>query len=194
MPPHDDEDSFKTDLVALIPFMRAFARSLCRDPTEAEDMTQNALAKAWAGRGGFERGTNLKAWTFMILRNEFYSEKRRTWRSCQLDPEMAEQTLKATTNATAGLELDELRRAMAMLPDEQREALVLIGAAGLSYAEASVICGVPVGTVKSRVSRARDGLALIFAEGEITADGKSPHEAFALILQQADHLRLDRCA
>jgi RNA polymerase sigma-70 factor (ECF subfamily) len=189
-----EEESFRSDLIALIPHMRAFARSLCGDPSEAEDLAQEALAKAWAGRVGFTAGTNLKAWTFMILRNQFYSDRRRSWRSCQLDPEVAERSLVANTSPSAAVELDELRRAIAMLPDEQREALILIGAAGLSYEEASEVCGVAVGTIKSRVSRARDRLALIYADGEINVDGVAPSNAFALLLAQAESLSMARCA
>jgi RNA polymerase sigma-70 factor (ECF subfamily) len=193
-PSANDEMDFKAELIALIPHMRAFARSLCNHAAQAEDLAQDALAKAWASRGSFTPGTNLKAWTFMILRNQFYSDKRRSWRSSQLDPETAERTLVAVTSASAGLELDELRRAMAMLPDDQREALILIGAGGLSYEEASEICGVAVGTVKSRVSRARDRLALIFAEGGITPDDIQPHAAMAHIFSQFDAYRMAKCA
>ncbi|HEX4181536.1 MAG TPA: sigma-70 family RNA polymerase sigma factor [Caulobacteraceae bacterium] len=184
-----DDDAFKTDLVALIPQMRAFARSLCGDFAMAEDLAQDALSKAWASRDSFTPGTNMKAWTFMILRNQFYSHKRRSWRSTPLDPEVAERTLTAVDNPTAALELDELRRAMAMLPEEQREALILIGAGGLSYEEASEICGAAVGTIKSRVSRARDRLALIYADGLITADGASPSEAMGSIFADIAALR-----
>jgi RNA polymerase sigma-70 factor (ECF subfamily) len=189
-----EEESFRSDLIALIPHMRAFARSLCGDPSEAEDLAQEALAKAWAGRAGFTTGTNLKAWTFMILRNQFYSDRRRSWRSCQLDPEVAERSLVANTSPSAAVELDELRRAIAMLSDEQREALILVGAAGLSYEEASEVCDVAIGTIKSRVSRARDRLALIYADGEISADGVEPSKAFALLLAQAERLSSARCA
>ncbi|HEX4181927.1 MAG TPA: sigma-70 family RNA polymerase sigma factor [Caulobacteraceae bacterium] len=194
MPIKQEEETFRSDLIALIPHMRAFARSLCGDPNEAEDLAQEALAKAWAGRAGFTAGTNLKAWTFMILRNQFYSDRRRSWRSCQLDPEVAERSLVANTSPIAAVELDELRRAIAMLPDEQREALILIGAAGLSYEEASEVCGVAVGTIKSRVSRARDRLALIYADGAIAMDGVEPSKAFALLLAQAERLSLAHCA
>ncbi len=185
----NDDDAFKTELVALIPHMRAFARSLCRDLALAEDLAQDALSKAWAKRSSYAPGTNMKAWTFMILRNQFYSDKRRSWRSTALDPETAERTLVAIDNPTAALELDELRRAMAMLPDEQREALILIGAGGLSYEEAAEICGTAVGTIKSRVSRARDRLALIYADGRITADGASPSAAMASIFAEIAALR-----
>ena len=185
----NDDDDFRTELVALIPHMRAFARTLCNDRAQAEDLAQDALARAWASRDRFEMGTNMKAWTFMILRNQFYSDKRRSWRSSQLDPEVAERTLVAVTSGTASLELDELRRAMAMLPDDQREALILIGAGGLSYDEASEICGVAVGTIKSRVSRARDRLALIYADGKITSDEQAPSAAMAHIFHQLENLR-----
>jgi RNA polymerase sigma-70 factor (ECF subfamily) len=182
------DDTFKAELVTLIPQMRAFSRSLCRDATEAEDLAQEGLAKAWASRASFTPGTNLKAWVFMILRNQFYSDKRRSWRWSPLEPEVAERTLVAVDNPSGVLELDELRRALGMLPDEQREALILIGAGGLSYEEAAEICGAAVGTIKSRVSRARDRLALIFAEGKIAVDGVSPGSAMqSLIRQVADY-------
>jgi len=179
-----DERTFEAELIALIPHLRAFGRSLCGDPAQGDDLAQETLAKALASRASFEMGTNMKAWTFMILRNLFLSDKRRSWRSCELDPEVAEQRLVAVTSATGGLELDELRRAMAMLSDDQREALILIGAAGMSYEEASAIIGVAVGTVKSRVSRARDHLALIFAEGLLETDGMPAHLAMSAIFSQ----------
>jgi RNA polymerase sigma-70 factor (ECF subfamily) len=184
------EDDFKADLIALIPQMRAFARTLCGDRTQAEDLAQDTLLRAWNSRGSFQPGTNLKAWTFMILRNQFYSDKRRSWRSTPLDPETAERTLVATTNPIATLELDEVRRALAMLPDDQREALIMIGAGGLSYEEVSEICGVAVGTIKSRVSRARDRLALILTEGAYGADEILPSNAMGMIMADLDRLRV----
>jgi len=182
------DEVFKAELVQLIPHMRAFARSLCSNPTEAEDLAQDALLKAWNGRAGYTAGTNLKAWTFMILRNQFYSDKRRSWRSTPLDPETAERTLVATSDPNAGLQLDEVRRAMAMLPHDQREALILIGAGGFSYEEVAEICNCAVGTVKSRVSRARDRLALILAEGSQAMDDMPPGAAMSSILSQLDAL------
>jgi RNA polymerase sigma-70 factor (ECF subfamily) len=184
------EDDFKSDLIALIPQMRAFARTLSGDRTQAEDLAQDTLLRAWNSRGSFQAGTNLKAWTFMILRNQFYSDKRRSWRSTPLDPETAERTLVATTNPMATLELDEVRRALAMLPDDQREALIMIGAGGLSYEEVSEICSVAVGTIKSRVSRARDRLALILTEGAYAADEFLPSNAMGMIMADLDRLRV----
>lgn len=172
---------FERELTGLIPHMRAFARSLCGDATQADDLAQEALAKAWQARGSYQPGTNMKAWLFMIVRNQFYSDKRRSWRSCHLDPEVAAQTLIAVDDPSAAVELDELRRAMAMLPEEQREPLILIGAAGMSYEEASEVMGVNIGTIKSRVSRARDRIALILAEGRVDTDGALPHLALESI-------------
>lgn len=188
------DDTFIGELTGLIPNMRAFARSLCGDAAEADDLAQEALAKAWAHRESFEPGTNMKAWTFMIIRNQFYSEKRRSWRRQPLDPEVAERTLVAVNNPTGALELDEVRRAMAMLPDDQREALILIGAGGLSYEEAAEVTGVAVGTVKSRVSRARDRLTGILFDGAYDKDGMAPGDAMGAILAQMDRLRGVRAA
>jgi len=138
--PADDAD-FKTELVQLIPHLRAFARTLCGDPTAADDLAQDAMMKAWDARASFQMGTNMKAWTFMILRNQFYSEKRRSWRQSQLDQEAAERTLVAVDDPEAPVALDELRQGLAMLPPEQREALILVGAGGFAYEEAADICG-----------------------------------------------------
>ena len=152
------EANFKRDLVALIPYLRAFARSLERNVAAAEDLAQDAMLKAWTARDSFTPGTNMKAWCFMILRNQFYSNKRRSWRSTALDPEVAEQALVAADNPTDALAVADVRRALYDLPDTQREALILIGAGEMSYEEAAEICGVAVGTIKSRVSRARTAL------------------------------------
>jgi len=182
------DDVFKTGLVALIPQLRAFARTLTGDPTAADDLAQDAMIKAWDARASFEIGTNMKAWTFMILRNQFYSEKRRSWRQTQLDQESAERTLVAVDDPSAPIALDELRLGLAMLPSEQREALVLVGAGGFAYEEAAAICGCAVGTVKSRVSRARRALQLILEHGAYDRDGKAASEAMGSILAHAERL------
>ena len=182
--PAAEDHDFKTELTQLIPHMRAFARTLCGNATEADDLAQDALLKAWDKRDSYTPGTNLKAWVFMITRNQFYSDKRRSWRVNQLDPEVAERTLMAVSDPMASLELDELRRALTWLSDEQREALILIGAGGMSYEEVAEICGAAVGTIKSRVSRARDRVALILAEGSHGRDDILPSAAMGDIMAQ----------
>ena len=182
------DEAFRRELVALIPHLRAFARTLCGDPTAADDLAQDAMLKAWDARASFEMGTNMKAWTFMILRNQFYSEKRRSWRQTQLDQEAAERTLVAVDDPEAPVALDELRQGLAMLPIEQREALVLVGAGGFAYEEAAEICECAVGTVKSRVSRARRALQGILESGAYTRDGSSAGEAMNTILAHAERL------
>ena len=182
------DTAFKTELVALIPQLRAFARSLTGNPTSADDLAQDAMVKAWDARASFEMGTNMKAWTFMILRNQFYSEKRRSWRRVQLDQDAAERTLVAVDDPASPLALDELRLALAALPAEQREAVILIGAGGFAYEEAAEICGCAVGTVKSRVSRARRALHAVLDAGTYERDGAAAGDAMRAILQDAERL------
>jgi RNA polymerase sigma-70 factor (ECF subfamily) len=124
----------------------------------------------------------------MILRNQFYSDKRRAWRSQPLDQEAAERTLEACDDPEATLALDDVRLAMGLLPDEQREALIMIGAGGLSYEEVSEIVGCAVGTIKSRVSRARNRLAEILSVG-VVQDSHRPSEAMGLIVGDVERLR-----
>lgn len=186
------EAAFKAQLVALIPHLRAFARTLAGDPTAADDLAQDAMMKAWDARDSYQMGTNMKAWTFMILRNQFYSEKRRSWRQTQLDQEAAERTLMAVDDPESPVALDELRLGLGMLPAEQREALVLVGAGGFAYEEAAEICGCAVGTVKSRVSRARRALQGILELGAYTRDGRSAGDAMRSILADAERLSTPR--
>jgi RNA polymerase sigma-70 factor (ECF subfamily) len=186
------EAAFKGQLVALIPHLRAFARTLAGDPTQADDLAQDALIKAWDARASYQMGTNMKAWTFMILRNQFYSEKRRSWRQTQLDQEAAERTLMAVDDPESPVALDEMRLGLGMLPAEQREALILVGAGGFAYEEAAEICGCAVGTVKSRVSRARRALQGILEVGAYTRDGRSAGDAMRSILADAERLSTPR--
>ena len=191
-PPSADDNAFKTELVALIPHLRAFARTLTGDPTAADDLAQEAMMKAWDARASYQMGTNMKAWTFMILRNQFYSEKRRSWRQSQLDQEAAERTLVAVDDPEAPVALDELRLSLAQLPAEQREALILVGAGGFAYEEAAEICGCAVGTVKSRVSRARKALHSILEDGSYERDGSAAGDAMSAILADAERLSTAR--
>ncbi|WP_300376911.1 sigma-70 family RNA polymerase sigma factor [Henriciella sp.] len=189
-----DDQAFKAELADLIPHLRAFARSLCGNATAADDLAQEAMLKAWKARESYQAGTNLKAWAFTILRNLFYSEKRRSWRRQQLDPEVAEATLVASDNTSSAIDLLALRNGLTVLPEDQREALVLVGAGGLSYEEAAEICDCAVGTIKSRVSRARKALMEILENNEARYSGDkaiSASEAFDDIMRQADELSRD---
>ena len=185
-----DEDQFREDLTALIPHLRAFSRSLCGNATLADDVAQDALMKAWKARDKFKPGSNLKAWTFTILRNQFYSIKRRSWRATSLEPEVAEQTIVANTDPEQSVHLNELRRGLDMLKDDQREALILVGASGLSYEEAAEICDCAVGTIKSRVSRARKSLEVIMNSGRFDhqPDKVRALDAMTSILSEADKI------
>lgn len=183
-----DDTDFKLELTGLIPHLRAFARSLCGDATLADDLAQDAMLKAWHARNSFHAGTNMKAWAFTILRNIFYSEKRRSWRRTSLDPEVAEATLVSPANADDGLDLLALRNALNMLPDDQREALILVGAGGLAYEEAAEVCGCAVGTIKSRVSRARKAVVELLdsnQSGFSSDDKMRASEAFDDLMDQA---------
>ena len=185
-----NEAEFKAELTALIPHLRAFSRSLCGNAALADDVAQDALLKAWNARERYRPGSNLKAWTFTILRNQFYSIKRRSWRATSLEPEVAEQTIVATSDVEQSVRVNELRRGLDMLPDDQREALILVGASGLSYDEAAEICDCAVGTIKSRVSRARKSLEVIMQSGEFDgeADNVSALDAMDTILAEAKSL------
>ncbi len=190
VPPLTDKE-FKGELTVLIPHLRAFARSLTGNATLADDLAQDAMLKAWKSRDRYVPGTNLKAWCFTILRNGFYSEKRRSWRRQPLDPEVAEATLVASDQAGDNLELLALRNALSLLPDDQREALILIGAGGLAYEEAADVCGCAVGTIKSRVSRARKAIIAILENNEAgfsTDVTMSAADAFDDIIDQANAL------
>jgi len=161
----DSDSQFKADLLELIPFLRAFARSLCGNQETADDLAQETLVKAWQARSMFAPGTNLKAWLFTILRNQFYSDRRRAWRQTPWDQDAAERIPGSSSEQSWAAELSDTARALSRLSDEQREALILVGAGGFSYEDAAAICRCAVGTVKSRVARARKSLLAIL-EGE----------------------------
>jgi RNA polymerase sigma-70 factor (ECF subfamily) len=147
------------DLLAVIPNLRAFAVSLCGNLDRADDLVQETLVKAWSNIGTFVEGTNLRAWLFTILRNIYYSEYRKRRREVA-DPEGAFAAKLAAAPAQSDhMDLLDFRAALQQLPSDQREALILIGASGLSYEEAAGVCGCAIGTMKSRVNRARSRLA-----------------------------------
>src|SRR5262245_43294281 len=138
--------------------MRAFAISLCGNRDRADDLVQEALVKAWNHLDSFEKGTNLKAWLFTILRNAYFSELRKTKREIADSEGQLAAKLAVPAEQQGHLDLLDLNRALAKLPPDQREALILVGAEGFSYEDAANISGCAVGTVKSRVNRARSRL------------------------------------
>lgn len=190
----DPDAQFKSDLLDLIPFLRAFARSLCGNQETADDLAQETLVKAWQARNMFAPGTNLKAWLFTILRNQFYSDRRRAWRQAPWDQDAAERIPGSSAEQSWAAELSDTARALSQLSDEQREALILVGAGGFSYEDAAAICHCAVGTVKSRVARARKSL-LSLLEGNDplppTAESGDAGEAAEEILAQLDRLAPD---
>jgi RNA polymerase sigma-70 factor (ECF subfamily) len=155
---------FRTELLALIPALKAFARKLCGDRAGGEDLAQETLAKAWQYRRSFHPGTNLKAWLFTIARNEFYTSRRRAQREAPFDQAEAEQLPGNGVDQIWSTDLSDTLRAVGSLPAPLREALLLVGAGGCSYQEVARICDCPVGTAKSRVSRARRALATLLDE------------------------------
>ena len=148
-------DSIRDALVAAIPNLRAFAVSLCGDPHLANDLVQETLMKAWANQHSFEIGTNLKAWLFRILRNTYFSDYRKSRRQVQDEDGKAAEQLTSLPQQDGYADLQDFKRMLKHLSADQREALLLIGAEGVSYEEAAAITGCAVGTVKSRVNRAR---------------------------------------
>jgi RNA polymerase sigma-70 factor (ECF subfamily) len=138
----------------LIPALRAFAWSISRNGSDADDLVQDTLIKAWSHRDKFD-GANLRAWLFTILRNTYYTAVVRRRREVRDEDGQHARALTSPPTQEWGLALHALQAALDQLPAEHREALILVGAAGLSYEEAAQICGCALGTIKSRVNRAR---------------------------------------
>ena len=153
--------SFKDELLAEIRNLRAFAISLSGSVTLADDLVQESLLRAWANSDKFQPGTSLRAWLFTILRNIYYSNYRKRAREVQDSDGFYARRLTVPGDQESHLDLEDFRRALTMLPVEQREVLTLIGASGLSYEEAAEVCEVGIGTIKSRLSRARAKLVEI---------------------------------
>jgi RNA polymerase sigma-70 factor (ECF subfamily) len=155
----DVEAAFRADLLAMTPNLRAFALSLVGDRDRADDLVQDTLLRAIEKRDRFEPGTQLQAWLFTLMRNLFYSEYRKRKREVEDADGLFAAKLSIVPEQPGRVEFAQLRSALMRLSDDQREAVLLIGAEGFSYEEAAVICGTKVGTIKSRVNRARNRLA-----------------------------------
>ena len=149
----------REELVEHLPSLRAFAMSLCRNSAQADDLVQDTIVKAWTNIDKFKVGTNLRAWLFTILRNTFYSARRKAGREVADVDGVFAANLATKPDHDGRLAFKDFEKAFAELPDEQREALILVGASGFSYEEAAEMCGCAVGTIKSRANRGRVKLA-----------------------------------
>lgn len=180
--------AFREELVRHIPYLRAFARTLCNNRAWADDLAQDTLMKAWRSRRQFTAGTNMKAWLYVILRNQYYSDYRRLGRSTQLSDSIHPPATKGAQEANVAL--GDLSRALADLPPDQREALILVGAGGFAYEDAARVCNCAVGTIKSRVARARRALeTALEGKGAWRSDQRpSGSEATEFILQEVRRL------
>jgi RNA polymerase sigma-70 factor (ECF subfamily) len=181
-----ERSAFKRELTDVVPHLRAFARGLCGRPDMADDLVQETMLKAWAAQDRFEPGTSMRAWTFVILRNAYLTDMRRNRFRGEYDETVAERILTAPAGQEHPIHLSDIHRALLSLPPERREALLLVGAGGFSYEEAAQICGCAVGTIKSRVGRARAALQTMIEEGTIpdrTATDPAAHRA---ILEELD--------
>ena len=156
---------FREQIIAAIPGLRAFGLSLTARSDRADDLVQETLMKAWKHHDSFEEGTNMKAWLYTILRNEFYTQIRKRKREVEDADGFYSSKVAVHAEQEGHLDMADLRVALAKLPDDQREAIILVGASGFSYEEAAEICKVAVGTIKSRVNRARAKLSVLLEVG-----------------------------
>src|SRR6266566_8301180 len=172
--------SLREAMLGVVPSLRAFAMSLCGNVDRVDDLVQETLLRAIANINSFEPGTNMSAWLFTILRNLFRSEYRKRRREVEDGDGRLAGNLKSQPEQPSHLEFEEFRTALAKLPPDQREALILVGASGFSYEEAAAICDCAVGTIKSRVNRARTRLSdLLSIDG---ADDFGPDHTTRAIL------------
>ena len=156
----------KDELVDHLPALRAFALSLTRNGAAADDLVQDTVVKAWSNFDKFETGTNLRAWLFTILRNTFYSGRRKAQREVADVDGVFTNGLAEKPAHDGRMQMSDFMKAFSRLPEEQREALTLVGANGFSYEEAADMCGVAIGTIKSRANRGRAKLTEILGLNE----------------------------
>jgi RNA polymerase sigma-70 factor (ECF subfamily) len=154
-----NEESFGDQMVAQMPYLRAFAISLCGSHSLADDLVQDTLVKAWSHADSFQPNTNLRAWLVTILRNTYFSSYRKRSREVQDSDNLLAQQIPVKGGQESALTLADVQSALDMLAPEHKEILLMIGITELSYEEAAEICGVAIGTVKSRLNRARAKLA-----------------------------------
>jgi RNA polymerase sigma-70 factor (ECF subfamily) len=152
-------EAVRQGLISFLPNLRAFAIALCGDADRADDLVQDTMLKAWNSLDTFQEGTNLRAWLFTILRNTYFSDCRRRRREVPDDDGEYVAQLCVPPSQHGAVDAQDMLKALARLTDDQREALILVGAEGFAYEEAAEICNCAVGTIKSRVNRARNRLS-----------------------------------
>jgi RNA polymerase sigma-70 factor, ECF subfamily len=170
---------FRSQLIAAIPGLRAFGMSLTARGDRADDLVQETLMKAWKHHDSYQPGTNMKAWLYTILRNEFYTQLRKRKREVEDADGAYSSRVMVPAEQNGHLDMADLRIALEKLPEDQREAVILVGASGFSYEEAAEICSVAVGTVKSRVNRARARLSVLL-KLETNSKSNAPFEIKSL--------------
>lgn len=168
------DNTLQSDMVAAIPHLRAFATSLCGDRERADDLVQETILKAWDNRGSFTPGTNLKAWLFTILRNTYFSERRKLKREVEDADGKIAARVAIHPEQHGHMDFRDFQEALNQLTTDQREALILVGAEGFSYEQVADICGCAVGTIKSRVNRARTHLAQLLGVTNVAEFGPEP--------------------
>jgi len=170
-------------MLAALPNLRAFAVSLTHNLDAADDLVQDTILRAWKNMEKFEPGTNLQAWLFTILRNGFYSTYRKRQREVADPDGFFAGRLRTAPEQNGKCDVLDMLRALEKVPADQREALLLIVAEGLSYEDAALVCGTAVGTIKSRVHRARQRLAQLLAVED--AEDLGPDRVMQAALQPA---------
>ena len=181
----------RDQILAAIPSLRAFAISLSGNVDRADDLVQETILRAFANIHSFQPGTNMPAWLFTILRNLFRSEYRKRRREVEDADGSFAETLKSHPDQIGRVEFQEFRTALAQLPAEQREALILVGASGFSYEEAADICECAVGTIKSRVNRARNRLVELLDDPELKGGSSTSAAGATDDKAQGSHLVKD---
>src|SRR5581483_4479156 len=157
------DPNVRDSILATVPSLRAFAISLSGSVDRADDLVQETLLRALANIDSFQPGTNMSAWLFTILRNLFRSDYRKHRREVEDAEGRYAETMKSQPEQISHVEFQEFRAALNKIPDDQREALILVGASGFSYEEPAQLWGCAVGTIKSRVTRARNRLARLLS-------------------------------
>ena len=177
----DAMSDFARLLEAEIPRLRRYARALTRDQSRADDLVQSSLCRAIAKQHLWEPGTDLRAWLFTILHNQHVNDVRRSVREgVSIPVEDVAPSLTVPAETGASLQLRDLERALARLPDEQRQVILLVGLEGMRYEEVATVLGIPIGTVRSRLSRGRDMLRELMDMKEEAADIARKRAASAL--------------